>query len=228
MADTRTPHSLPVIEGSSKPSGTGVPVPAVIAILVIGVAATGYLLFGAYSASQTGRQAGLWLALDSAKDEKEVAELARKNQGSMVGAVAQLDMARAQLAMALREYPAPSKDVPVVIPALDPAKDKDKKETPIDIKSNLEQAVQGFDLAAKKLKTVPALERECAIGAARALEALGRFDEARTRYETLAKNPAHKDSLITIEAERRARKLASPDYVKQLATLQNQLRPSTP
>jgi tetratricopeptide (TPR) repeat protein len=226
MDDTRTP--LPVIEGGPKASGNGVPVPAVIAILVIGVAATGYLLFGAYSSSQTGRQGGLWLALDAAKDDKEVAELARKNQGTMVGAVAQLDMARAQLAMALREYPAPSKENPVVIPALDPTKDKDKKDAPIDIKSNLEQAVQGFDLAAKKLKTVAALDRECAIGAARALEALGRFDEARARYEALSKNPANKDSLIALEAERRARKLASPDYVKQLATLQNQLRPTTP
>ena len=226
MDDTRTP--LPVIEGGAKASGNGVPVPAVIAILVIGVAATVYLLFGAYTSSQTGRQGGLWLALDSAKDEKEVAELARKNQGTMVGAVAQLDMARAQLAMALREYPAPSKENPVVIPALDPAKDKDKKDAPIDIKSNLEQAVQGFDLAAKKLRSSPSLDRECAIGAARALEALGRFDEARARYDAMAKNPANKDSLIAIEAERRSRKLASSDYVKQLATLQNQLRPTTP
>jgi hypothetical protein len=72
------------------------------------------------------------------------------------------------------------------------------------------------------------LDRECAIGAARALEALGRFDEARARYDAMAKNPANKDSLIAIEAERRSRKLASSDYVKQLATLQNQLRPTTP
>jgi hypothetical protein len=44
----------------------------------------------------------------------------------------------------------------------------------------------------------------------------------------MAKNPANKESLIAIEAERRSRKLASSDYVKQLATLQNQLRPTTP
>ena len=86
----------------------------------------------------------------------------------------------------------------------------------------------GFDLAAKKLRSVPALERECAIGAARALESLGRFDEAKARYDELAKNPLHKDALVTLEAERRGRKLASDDYRKRLAAIQNQLRPNTP
>lgn len=220
--------SLPLVESASPAKPAGVPMSAVLTAIGLGIAAAAYLLLGAYWTSQSGKQSSLWLALSSAKDEKEMADLARKNAGTTLGAVAQLDMARAQLAMALREFPvAPPSDTPIITA---PGGDKEKvaNEKPIDIKSNLEQAIQGFDLAAKKLRAVPALERECAIGAARALEALGRFDEAKARYDDLAKNPLHKDALVTIEAERRARKLVSEDYRKRLADILTQLRPNTP
>ena len=222
--------SLPIVDSGSPAKPGGVPMSAVLTAIGIGVAAAAYLLLGAYWTSQAGKQSSLWLALSSAKDDKEMADLARKNAGTPLGAVAQLDMARAQLAMALREFPvAPPSDTPIVpAPGADKEKDKLANDKPIDIKANLEQAIQGFDLAAKKLRAVPALERECAIGAARALEALGRFDEAKARYDDLAKNPLHKDALVTLEAERRARKLGSEDYRKRLAAIQTQLRPNTP
>ncbi len=222
--------SLPVVDSNASAKAGKVPMGAVLTAIGIGVAAAAYLLVGAYWTSQAGKQSSLWLALSAAKDEKEMADLARKNSGTYLGAVAQLDMARAQLAMALREFPvAPPNDTPIITaPGADKEKDKAANDKPIDIKANLEQAVQGFDLAAKKLRSVPALERECAIGAARALESLGRFDEAKARYDELAKNPLHKDALVTLEAERRGRKLASDDYRKRLAAIQNQLRPNTP
>lgn len=228
MADS--PKPLPVVDATVPAKPSGVPMGAVLGAIGIGIAAAAYLLLGAYWNSQTGRQSSLWLALDSAKDEKEVAELARKNQGTMLGAVAQLDMARAQLAMALREFPVPPpNDTPIVpAPGFDKEKEKQANDKPVDIKANLEQAIQGFDLAAKKLRSVPVLERECVIGSARALEALGKFDDAKARYDELAKNPLHKDSLVAVEAERRARKLASDDYRKRLAAIQSQLRPNTP
>lgn len=220
--------SSPVPAGGPADKKGGVPLEAVLFVIGIGVVAAAYLVVGAYWTSQTGKQSGLWLSLNTAKDEKEMAEIARKNNGTTVGAVAQLDMARAQLAMALREYPVAAPGEAPLIPAPGTNKDKAAPDKPIDIKANLEQAIQGFDLAARKLRQVPALERECAIGAARALEALGRFDEAKARYESLAKDPAHKDALVTLDAERRARKLGSDEYRKRLSALQGQLRPATP
>ena len=107
---------------------------AVLTAIGIGVAAAAYLLVGAYWTSQAGKQSSLWLALSAAKDEKEMADLARKNSGTYLGAVAQLDMARAQLAMALREFPvAPPNDTPIITA---PGADKEKDKAANDKKNN--------------------------------------------------------------------------------------------
>ena len=117
--------SLPVVDSNASAKAGKVPMGAVLTAIGIGVAAAAYLLVGAYWTSQAGKQSSLWLALSAAKDEKEMADLARKNSGTYLGAVAQLDMARAQLAMALREFPvAPPNDTPIITA---PGADKEKE-----------------------------------------------------------------------------------------------------
>ena len=74
--------SLPVVDSNASAKAGKVPMGAVLTAIGIGVAAAAYLLVGAYWTSQAGKQSSLWLALSAAKDEKEMADLARKNSGT--------------------------------------------------------------------------------------------------------------------------------------------------
>jgi hypothetical protein len=73
-------------------------------------------------------------------------------------------------------------------------------------KKNIEEARDTYDRLAKDCKDSPLLAQECLMGAAKARESLGEFNEALANYQQLARE--HTDSYLGKEAESRAQALS--------------------
>lgn len=164
-----------------------------------------------------------WVEFDSIKENEKLATFAKDNQNNPVGAAAHLKMARQQLAMGLREYPVPAKD------PFPPSPDsKEAKEKPADALAMLKQAREGFDLARKSFKDLPALELECMTSAAKASEALEEIEDAKNRYREVVDSPRFKESAVAREVRLRLKEMDEKGRWKTVTQIESSLRKAGP
>ncbi len=164
-----------------------------------------------------------WVEFDSLKENDKLANFAQQNQNNPAGAAAHLKMARQQLAMGLREYPSPAKD-----PFPPSPESKEAKEKPADTMALLKQAREGFDMARKFFKDIPALELECMVSGGRASEALEEVDDARKRYQEVIDTPRFKESVVAREVRQRMKEMEEKGRWKTVTQIESNLRKTGP
>jgi len=193
-------------------------------VALFGILAAGGLLLVAAAMNRVDTSlAKPWVEFDSLKENDKLASFAQQNQNNLAGAAAHLKMARQQLAMGLREYPAPAKD------PFPPSPDsKEAKEKPADTMALLKQAREGFDLARKSFREMPALELDCMVSGARASEALEDVDDARKRYQEVIDSPRFKDSAVAREVRQRMKEMDEKGRWKTVTQIESTLRKAGP
>ena len=166
-----------------------------------------------------------WIDFDSIQENEKLAIFAEEQSRNPVGSAAHLKMARQQLAIGLREYPAPMKETFSPSPDSPEAKNSSKAPQVMEI---LRQARNGFDLARKGLSSLPALELECLVSAGRASEALDDVQNARERYQKVVNDPRFKDSDVAREVRLRVKEMDDKGRWDGIAQLEKDLRQSAP
>lgn len=190
---------------------------ALLGVLVIG----GALLVNAAANRRDTSLAKSWVEFDGIKENEKLASFAELNRTNPVGAAAHLKMARQQLAMGLREYPSPAKE------SFPPSPDsKEAKAKPADAMELLKQAREGFDMARKSFKELPALELECMASAARASEGLEELEDAKKRYEEVVSRFG--ESTIGREIRQRMKEMGEKDRWKTVTRIEDSLRKAGP
>jgi len=166
-----------------------------------------------------------WIDFDSIQENEKLANFAEEQSRNPVGSATHLKMARQQLALGLREYPAPMKET--FSPSPDSPEAKSSSKTP-QVMAILLKARDGFDLALKGLSGLPALELECKISAGRASEALENVPDARRRYNEVVEDPRFKDSAVAREVRLRVKEMDDKGRWEGIAQLEKDLRQSSP
>lgn len=117
------------------------------------------------SSSKEEADSTRWFKWDNLSSPEELEKFASANQGELPGRVARLEEARRNLHRGLRNLGDPG--------------------TRTQAQGDIKKAAEAYDKLAEELSDKPLLHQQVLMGAAKAHESLGEYDQARKYYEQL-------------------------------------------
>ena len=137
-------------------------------VVLVGLLAVGlYLAYNHFRRTSTDKEATAWMALDGATTETDLKKVADQNGDTIQGRLARLGRVR----MLQRQ-----------------GEGKLFSEGHKKALEDLEEARGLYDKLAGELRDTPVLAQEALLGSAKANECLGKFDQAREKYQALVKD----------------------------------------